>query len=481
MRRKIPVSETALPALFLILSVLQLMPSGCSTGELTDREVQFVLPGSLVDLSEYAVRRERLMDQIPEGAAIILGATAPSSDYQFVQNHDFFYFSGVEVPNAVLVIDGVNTESVLFFTMEEREARGEGIPVELISNPVEYTGIERNMPLEELAPYLTQLNAQVDVFYTSFRPEELHRTNTNEKYGVLRRTMTENPWDGRLTRELQFAEQLRERFPRVEVKDCSRLIWDLRKIKSEAEVELLRRAGEIGVEAHIALMRSTAVGIPENALAAVFEFACRRAGAQELAYYTIIMSGKNHPFGHYHRYDRILEDGDFVILDAGPDYTYYNADISSSFPANGKFTLRQRELYELANNIRMICLDNYRPGITFRDVGGKVREWLIENGYDPTERRFRGLIRYGGYNHSIGMATHDVQGTFAGPDEVLQPGYVFACDINMPYDEEMGIRLEDTVVITEEGCENLSARLPRTVEEVEAEMRKRGILQMARR
>ncbi len=103
-----------------------------------------------------------------------------------------------------------------------------------------------------------------------------------------------------------------------------------------------------------------------------------------------------------------------------------------------------------------------------------MRQFLVENGYDAEDPKLRGLIRYGGYNHSIGMATHDVMGNFAGPDEVLQPGFVFACDINIPYaDEEMGIRIEDTVVITETGSENLSAGLPRSIEEIEALMRRR--------
>jgi Xaa-Pro aminopeptidase len=93
---------------------------------------------------------------------------------------------------------------------------------------------------------------------------------------------------------------------------------------------------------------------------------------------------------------------------------------------------------------------------------------LIENGYDPDEPRFRGLVRNGGYNHSVGMAVHDGMGTFNGPEEVLQVGFVFACDINMMYPEiEIGVRLEDTVVITADGCEVLSAGLPRTVKEME--------------
>jgi Xaa-Pro aminopeptidase len=254
------------------------------------------------------------------------------------------------------------------------------------------------------------------------------------------------------------------------------MVWDLRKIKSPAEIDIMRKAAQIGVLAHTALIRATRPGVSEKELAAVFEYVCQKEGANDLAYNTILMSAENHRYGHYHKHNRILEDGDFVILDAGPDFGYYNADISTSFPANGKFSPRQKELYTLAYEVRNVCMQHYRPGITLKDVGAKVKEYLIANGYDPENRKYRGWIRYGGYNHSIGMATHDVMGTFDGPEEVLKPGFVFACDINFPFpDENMGIRLEDVVAITETGYENLSKGVPRTIEEVVATIKEMGI------
>jgi len=479
-RHSTPNPLSAIRAL-LALPFLLPLTEGCTTAESPAGEVPFVLAGSLIDNSEYAARRERLMDEIPDGAVIIPGATSPIADYQFSQNNDFLYFTGVEAPNAWLVVDGVNRESTLFLTLDEHDARGEGIPPELALDPVGYTGIEAALPVEELETFLTGLGRSTGHFCLSHRPEELHRMNTNEVYGALQRTMMENPWDGRLTRELQLVERLKQRYPGVEIRDCFRTIQVLRKIKSPAEVALVREAAQIGVAAHLEFMRSTEVDMPERALAALFRFVSEREGAQELAYETIIMSGEHHPWGHYHRHDRTLEAGDFIILDAGPDYAYYNADISTSFPANGRFTPEQRQLYELGLGIRQVCLDNYRPGITLRQVGEKVSEWLVENGYDAEERRFRGLTTWGCYNHPIGLATHDVMASMTGPDEPLEPGFVFACDINMPESETMGIRIEDTVVITEDGYENLSAGLPRTVAEIESLMREPGLLQKVRR
>jgi len=433
----------------------------------------------LFDRQEYAARRSRLMDKIPDGIAVILGATSPTGDREFRQGHDFAYFTGVEIPDASLIIDGIRRESVLFFTIGEKEAEGEGLPLDLVRNPKEITGIEKVLSAEQFGAALTGLSQKTRVFYTMFKPEELGAENTNEKWNALQKTMTLNLWDGRLTRELQFVRQLRDKFPPVDVRDCSASVWDLRKIKTPAEIEVLRRAAQIGVKAHNALIQSTRPGVSEKALEAVFEFVCRLEGAVDMAYMPILMSGKNHAFGHYHKYDRTLKDGDFIILDAGPDYADYHVDISTTFPASGTFTPRQKELYEAALAVRDVCQANYRPGVTFKQVGAAVEAMLKDKGMDRFAQDFRGIVRYGGYNHMIGLATHDVTGTFAGPDEVLAPGFVFACDIQLfRLEEEIGIRIEDTIAVTETGYENLSLGVPRTVADIEALKKNDGLLQI---
>lgn len=437
-----------------------------------------------IDRAEHAARRAKVMAQIGDGAAVFLGATTPASDVAFRQGHDFFYLTGVEIPDAMLVIDGARKESVLFFTMSEKEADGLAIPTDLVTAPVAYTGIERAMAAEQFGAHLAGIvnRRERHPLYTMFKPEEIGPENSNEKFNALQKSMTLNPWDGRLTRELQFVKHLRERYPQVDVRDVSPIVWNLRKYKSASELATLREAARIGVEGHKALIRSARPGVTEHALSAVFDFVTALNGARGLAYYTIIMSGKNHAYGHYHAYDRTLADGDFLILDAGPAYRNYHVDISTTFPASGRFTPRQRELYEAALVVRNAAIDAYRPGITFREVGKKMEAALAANGLERFSSDFASIIRYGGYNHSIGLATHDVMGAFAGPDEVLQPGFVFACDIQLfRIDEEIGIRIEDTVAITGAGHEVLSRGLPRTVAEIEALMQEEGILQGSKR
>ncbi len=411
------------------------------------------------------------MDMIPEGIAIIRGASVPLGNGHFYQFNNIMYFAGVEMPDVILVIDGKNRTSTLFFSITENTADGENISLDLVRNPVSYTGIENYLPFENFTAFLNERVNKETIIYTPYSSEELVGECSGEKFGKFQRSVTENEWDGRLTRELQFAENLKNKFPQAKVENCTPQIWGLRKIKSKEEIDVLRIAAQLGVEAHLGVIKGTRPGAEEVKLAALFEYICMAGGAKGLAFSTIIMSAEHHAYGHYAMYDRTLANGDFVILDAGPDVDYYDADISTTFPVNGKFSGTQKEVYELALKVRETCQNNYRPGISLSDVGLKVEQMLKENGYDASEKRFSGWIRNGGYNHSIGMAVHDRMDKF-DRSEALQVGFVFACDIMAKADSVTSVRIEDTVVITEDGCEILSAGLPLTVKEIEMFMKK---------
>jgi len=417
--------------------------------------------------SEYAARRAKLMDQIPDGIAIIQGAVVPTGYYRFFQGNDFMYLCGLEIPDAILVIDGVNRESTIFFSINERGARNYGIPLDHINKTVEVTGLEARKGINALGKFLNEKAKTINVFYTLFGPEELMRECSREKERYQRMGMVDNPRDGRPTRQDQFVFYLKNTLPEnVLVTDCTEKIWDLRMIKSPAEIDLLRKAGMIGVEAHKAIMKGTYVGQPEYEIAALFEYENKKRGAQELAYYTIVCSDENHAYAHYHTYDRILEDGDFLVIDGGPDYHYYDIDITISYPVNGKFTSRQREIYEACTAMHEACMAVYRPGLKISKLKGEVYSKLKEMGYDtslPIFKRIRSS-----FGHYVGMAVHDVGG---GP-HTLEVGMVFANEPMAIFaDEKLGVRVEDTIVITEDGCENLTAGLPRTIEEIEAFMK----------
>ncbi len=417
------------------------------------------------DKSEYAARRAKLMEKTPDGLVIIQGAAVRTDYYRFFQGNDFMYLCGLEIPGAILVVDGVNKESTIFFSINDRGARNEGIPLEHITNTVEVTGIENHLGINDFEKFLRTKSKSINVFYTEFQAEELMRECSMEKTRAMIQGLTKNKWDGRPTREEQFVFNLKNHFPDVLIADCSQKIWDLRTIKSPAEIALLRKAGKIGVEAHKAIMKGTYVGQPEYELAALFEYENKKRGAQDLAYYTIICAAENHPYVHYHTYDGILEDGEFLVIDGGPDFHYYDIDITISYPVNGKFTPRQKEIYETCNAMHEACMAVYKPGLDYKDLGPAVTAKLKEMGYDTDLPIFK---KFGAsFGHYVGMAVHDVGG---GP-RTLEVGMVFANEpLAIFAQENLGVRVEDTIVITEEGCENLTAGIPRTVAEIEAFM-----------
>jgi len=231
-------------------------------------------------------------------------------------------------------------------------------------------------------------------------------------------------------------------------------------IKSPAEIEKLRMAAKIGADAMNALMKAAHPGMYEYELSALFEYECKKRGCHEMAFDVIISSAENHKYLHYSQHNRYLTDGDFLVVDAGPAWEDYDTDISISFPLNGKFTSRQKEIYEACKAVSMACLDFYKPEVTGYEVGAKVREVLIKKGYNVESDAFTRLrfFEEGGITHSVGLATHDCGGADVPKDIPLKTGMVFACDVFATFPgEDLGVRVENTVLITETGCENLSA------------------------
>ena len=412
----------------------------------------------IFEKSEYAARRAILMQQIPDGIAIIMGSVSAP------QHNDFTYLCGVDVPGAILIVDGIHKESILLYTASERFLKGEGLSSELATNPVEATGIDIHYPIGQFSNVLNRLVKKTNVIYTLFKSE----TSDSE-------VSTLSEWDGRLTKELQFVKLLRERYPGIVVKDCSEILWEQRRIKTAAEIEAHREAGRIGAQAMIEVMKAGQPGQYEYELSSLFEYTCKRLGSPELAFRTIISSAEYHPYLHYSKYNRYLSDGDFLVVDAGPEVKGYDMDISISFPINGKFSPRQREIYEACLEVSKGCIANYRPGITGYEVGEQVKEMLEKKGYDLSSDAFTRLrfFKEGGITHYVGLETHDAGGRDLDPGRILKPGMVFACDVFAVFPgEDLGVRVENTVLITESGCEILNPGIPREIEEIEALMSK---------
>ncbi len=414
------------------------------------------------DKSEYAARRTRFMAQISDGIAVIRGSLAGPQD------NDFKYLCGVEVPRAILIVDGIRKESLLFYTTTENYLKGEGLSPDLAHNPQTATGVENYYAADRFSSLLGQLVEQSGVIYTPFKSEisEPQVSSSSE-------------WDGRLTRPLQFVKILKERFSKVQVKDCSEIIWELRRIKTPAEIEVIRQAGRIGAQAMVEVMKAGRPGQYEYELSSLYEYVCKRQGCRELAFDVIISSAENHPYLHYSRYNRLLTDGDFLVFDAGPKVEDYCMDISISVPINGRLSPRQRDIYQACLEISKGCLALYKPGVTGYQVGKQVRDMLKQKGYDLTRDAFTRMrfFKEGGITHYIGLVTHDAGGRDLSPSRILKPGMVFACDVFATFPgENLGVRVENTVLITEKGCEILNPGIPREIEEIEALMQSKTVV-----
>lgn len=405
------------------------------------------------DPFEYAGRRARFMEQIGDGVAVLLGSLSGR------QNNEIRYYSGVDVPGTILVMDGLRGESTLFYSTTERYLRGENLDPALATDPVKATGVEKHYPADEFTGVFSRLAASAEVVHTPFRSEVSERE-----------VSTESEWDGRRTRRQRFVAVLKERFPGTRVEDCAETIWEQRRIKTAAEVEAIRRAGRIGASAMVEVLRAARPGMYEYELSALYEYVCKRQGARELAFDTIISSAENHPYLHYAGYDRHLVEGDFLVFDAAPRWQDYCMDTTISFPIDGRFSPRQREIYTACLEISKGCLARYRPGITGFEIGEQVRGELEERGYDLSGSAFTRMRFFdeGGITHHVGLETHDAGGSDLPPDRPLEEGMVFACDVFGTWpDEELGVRVENTVLVTADGCEVLNPGVPREIEEIE--------------
>ena len=411
-----------------------------------------VAGAGIFDKTEYIMRRNRLMESIPDGIAIFLGSETEK------QNSNFIYFTGIEQPASILIIDGMKRESILFLTSVDAREKIIG-----------ETGVDRIMPVSRLGRMLFTYQSQTNTLYMPFDRAEAGYTPK----GLI------DP-DHRLSREMGFIEQIKNYFPTFEFKSLNHAIAELRVIKSRAEIEVMRECARISSLAHIEVLRSAKPGMYEWELEALYEFTIKKLGGQGFGYAPIIPSEPKWYDSHYSENSRKIEDGDMVMPDVGGEYQYYVVDISATFPINGKFTPEQKRLNRIICAVEAAMRQVFRPGIRSSEMKAEVQKIVAGQGIDMDKE---GVYRIEA-NHWIGLDVHDVIGAgIPSRTTVLKPGMVLACDPAIKIRDEAGnvidgVKIENTVLITEDGCENLTHLVPRTVEEIENVMAEKGIIDM---
>jgi Xaa-Pro aminopeptidase len=441
-------------------------------------------------LQEFAARRARVYEAIgPQAVALIQGLPTVHSSAVFRQSNEFFYLSGVVAPQALLLMDGASKRSTLYLPKQNASrAATEG---ELLSSddPVKtaaMTGVDEVKPPELLLADL-QARTAAKTIYVPYAPTE---GSSESPDGARRRTAdaAADPWDGRISREAHLRDLLKTRVPALEQKDLSPILNEMRAIKSPAEIALITRATKIGGEAILEAMRSTAPGLAEYEIDALAQFIFVRHGAQGEAYRDIVASGPAAMNAHHRAGDKIMTDGELVLMDYCPDLGYYRCDVTRQWPVNGKFSPAQRELYGFYLGVYEAVLYAIKPQLTAQQIlqaavpkmdailaATKFSKPIYEAAAKQFVERYRSsAARSGNLGHAVGMATHD----FGGGSGVMRPGLVFTIEpeFRIP-EEQIFIRLEDMIVITESGATILSEFVPRSIAAVEKVIAEPGLLQ----
>ncbi len=322
------------------------------------------------------------------------------------------------------------------------------------------------------------------IIYAEFSPAEA----AGQSRGELLASETARAmdfWDGGTSRQRRFVELLRTRNPRAEIKDVNPILDELRAIKSPREIALIRRASELAGLGLIEAMRSTEPGVTEYQLDAAARYVFLLNGARLEAYRSITAAGtENINNMHYFRNTATLKDGDLVLMDYAPDYRYYVSDIGRVWPVSGKYNAWQRELLQFVLEYHKAVLARIRPSVTPAQIMDEARK-AMEPVFARTkfskpiyEQAARRLVETGGgvFSHTVGMAVHDVGGYRSG----LKPGHVFSVDPQLRVPEEnLYLRYEDTVVVTDTGVENFTDFLPMELDAMERLVREKGIVQSA--
>ena len=428
---------------------------------------------------EFASRRARVIEHIGDAAAVLQGTTELPSYHKFRQNNQFFYLTGVEVPRAILVLDGRTKSSTLFLLpRDERAERSEGPILTPGPEAERLTGIERVLPRDDFAKVVEQFAAERRTLYLPHRLEALGAATPGYTRAHASRSL-EDPWDGRKSREATFIDRVKERAPAAVVKDLDPMLDAMRLIKSPREIALIREATRISGLGIIEAMRSAQVGMYEYELEAIADYVFKQHNSQGIGYFALVAAGKNASWPHYHAAQSRTRTGQLVLFDYAPDYKYYTADVTRMFPINGKFTADQKELYTIYLRLYQSLMTSIRPGSVpeiLKTAVAKMDEVMASYSfsnpkYKEAATRFvenyrrRLGSRGGSLGHMVGMEVHDVM---APMPEGLKPGMVFTIEpaLTIPEDR-VYVRLEDMILMTETGYENLSSFVPVEVPDIE--------------
>lgn len=404
--------------------------------------------------------RKKLLNRIGENSIVMIfsgRAVKKSADeqYKFTPNRNFYYLTGIDEENVVLFMTKMKGEyeEKLFIKAP---------------NPELEKWVGRTITKEEAQ----ELSGIKDVAYSDSLNSTIHSYIFNKDINVMYMDLEKDSYNSIETYTEKYARELKNKYPQLKVKNAYNMIAALRMVKSEEEVEEIKKAIEITIEGVENLMKNAKPGMKECELEAYFDFVCKSKGVNDYAFKTIAASGVNATILHYVDNNCEIQDNDLILFDLGAQLNYYNADISRTFPANGKFTERQKEVYNAVLRVNEKVIEAIKPGVSYLELNHQATEWVAEEcvNLGLIEDK-KDVIKYYWHSvgHSLGLDTHDV----GGRDIKFQPGMVWTVEPGIYIEEEkIGVRIEDDVLVTADGCVNLTKDMIKTVEDIEAFMKK---------
>jgi Xaa-Pro aminopeptidase len=404
------------------------------------------------DNTYFHARRDALMKKIAGSVAVLKGAPAPPAYIPFRQDNNFYYLTGIEIPGAYLLMDAVSRRTIIFLPpADKKQEEWEG-PRRL---PGPEAGIDEVMEVSSLGGELDKRSGEMKDLYIVLAPQETAAVSRDSalKFESVRKA---DSWDGRISGAEALEQALRRELgDALTIKDLAPVLDEMRRIKDAQELERMRESARIGVEGMKAAIRATEPGRFEYQIAAAAELIFQWNGAAGYAFKALVGSGPNSCLPHYGANTRRMNSGDIVVMDFGADYLYYESDITRTFPVSGRFSQEQARVYEVVLEAYKAALAKARPGETFSGLNAAAREVIVKAGFEKYWKH--------GVSHYLGMSTHDV-----GESVPFEPGMVVTIEPGVyVVEKNLGVRIEDTVLITRDGCEVLSGDAPKEIRELE--------------
>jgi Xaa-Pro aminopeptidase len=431
-----------------------------------------------VQKSEFKARRERLLAQMDENSVAIIAAASEvtrsrDTEYAFRQDSDFFYLTGFNEPDAVLVlIPGSDTPSILFCRDKDPLAEvWHGRRIGFAAAKSDYL-FEQAFALSELSAQLTTLVSGKQVLYYA---QGVYAAFDGQLFSLLA--------------SLRNVPKQGNKAPAT-IKDVRPLIHEMRLFKSPSEIAVMRQACEISAKGHMRAMRFARPGATEYQLEAELHHHYAMQGARYPAYGTIVGSGDNANILHYTDNSDVLKNGDLVLIDSGCELQGYAADITRTFPVNGKFSDAQAALYNIVLQAQQVAFNEIKPGGYLSQANKLAMQVMTQGLLDlgiltgdfeqlMAQQACKEFYLHG-LGHWLGLDVHDV-GDYKQNDQerafqpgmvlTIEPGLYISKDSAAPQQYQgIGIRIEDNVLVTAQGFENLTASVPKTISEIEALM-----------